>query len=328
MKVFRKFSLNNILYNNTLLKFMSVIIAIVMWAYIIIIIDAPTERTFRDVAINTVNEQVLSDNGYSIERLSVQTASVKIEGSRKIIAKFDSDNIAATLDFSDVNMSKLSSDNIVTVNLKVASEFGDVVSFTPSAIDVHIEPTKYKELEVQYTSSGQLYDDYILDDVKLSQDRIRISGASNNLDNVDHAVVILNLINTKYESYMSGDFSENCDVLLYNSDNRQLSDKESRWIWNSLPEITVSGSLYKVKEAEVLPKLTSGVLSEQLVCEPSTIKIYGNNEQIENYTQIETMPISKSTFEDNSSVMVKLNIPSWMKTVDNISEVQVSANSD
>ena len=37
--------MDKILANNTLLKVVSVIIAIVMWAYIIIIIDAPTEKT-------------------------------------------------------------------------------------------------------------------------------------------------------------------------------------------------------------------------------------------------------------------------------------------
>ena len=58
--------MNKIFANNTLLKILSFIIAIVLWAYIIIIIDAPTEKTFRDVPITTVNEQVISDRGYSI----------------------------------------------------------------------------------------------------------------------------------------------------------------------------------------------------------------------------------------------------------------------
>ena len=51
--------MNKIFANNTLLKILSFIIAIVLWAYIIIIIDAPTEKTFRDVPITTVNEQVI-----------------------------------------------------------------------------------------------------------------------------------------------------------------------------------------------------------------------------------------------------------------------------
>ena len=73
--------MNKIFANNTLLKILSFIIAIVLWAYIIIIIDAPTEKTFRDVPITTVNEQVISDRGYSIEKLSVQTSSVKNRGA-------------------------------------------------------------------------------------------------------------------------------------------------------------------------------------------------------------------------------------------------------
>ena len=123
-----------------------------LWAYIIIIIDAPTEKTFRDVPITTVNEQVISDRGYSIEKLSVQTSSVKIEGQPKVIAKFDSSNIIAKLDFSDVNASKLTSEGVITVNLSVSSEFGDIVSFTTSAVDVHVESTKYKDVDIKIYS--------------------------------------------------------------------------------------------------------------------------------------------------------------------------------
>lgn len=275
-----------------------------------------------------MNEQVINDSGYSIEKLSVGTTSVKIEGSRKVIAKFDSDNIMATLDFSDVNMSKLSPDNIITVNLKVESEFGDVVSFTPSAVDVYIEPTKYKELDVNYMTTGQLYDDYIIDDVVLSQDKVRISGASNKLENVECAKVMLNLINIKYESYVSGKFSEDCDVFLYNAYDKQLSDKEGRWVWNSTPEMTVSGSLYKVKEVEVVPNISGIGENENYTSDIKTIKVYGNNSKIEKIDKINTVLIEKSELEKNPDTAVKLDLPDWMRVVDNISEVKINANSD
>lgn len=328
MKKVKNFRLKKILYNNTLLKVVSILIAVILWAYIIIIIDAPTERTFRDVTINTINEQVLSDNGYSIEKLSVQTATVKIEGSRKIIAKFDSDNISANLDFSDINSAKLADEDVITVNLKVVSEFGDIVSFTPSAVDVHIEATKYKDVDVKYNISGSLLEGYIQGDAELSQEKVRIFGAQANLDQVSYAQVNLDLINTKFDSYSSGELTQDCSVVLYNNDNKPLSEKESRWIWNNSPDITVTCPIYKVVTAVVEPNVSSAALAASLKCEPSFVEVYGDNEKIEDYVHIETMPITQTVFDNDSYVDVKLNIPSWMKVVDNISEVRVSANSD
>lgn len=328
MKKIQKFRLRKILYNNTLLKIMSVFIAVVLWAYIIIIIDAPTERTFRDVTVNTVNEQILSENGYSIEKLSVQTASVKIEGSRKIIAKFDNDNISANLDFSEINPAKLADGETITVNLKVVSEFGDIVSFTPSAVDVHIESTKYKDIDVAYKSSGKLLDGYAQGDVELSQDKVRIFGAQTNLDQVSRAEVNLDLLNIKFDSYSSGELSERCQVALYNNDDRALSERESRWIWNNSSEITVTCPIYKVVTAEVVPNAVSDTVADSLRCEPSFVRVYGDNEKIDDYTQIETLPISQGILDSDSEVKVKLNIPSWMKVVDDITEVKISANSN
>ncbi len=328
MKNIRKLKFRKILYNNTLLKVLSVFIAVILWAYIIIIIDAPTERTFRDVTINTVNEQILSNNGYSIERLSVQTASVKIEGSRKIIAKFDSDNISANLDFSEINTAKLADEGVITVNLKVVSEFGDIVSFTPSAVDVHIENTKYKDVDVRYKSRGQLLDGYVQGDVTLSQDKVRIFGAQTNLEQVAYAEVDFDLINAKFDAYTNGQLNEDCQVVLYNNDDRPLSERESRWIWNNSSEVTVNSPIYKVVTANVVPKAGYDVLNTSLSCEPSTVEIYGDNKIINDYTQIETMLITQSSFGSESEIQVKLNLPSWMKVIDNVSEVKVSANSD
>ena len=53
--------MNKLFENNSVLKIISFIIAVIIWVYIIIVIDAPTERTFREVAIETVNTEVLTD---------------------------------------------------------------------------------------------------------------------------------------------------------------------------------------------------------------------------------------------------------------------------
>lgn len=315
-------------YNNTLLKVLSFAIAIVLWGYIIVIIDAPTERTLRDIPINTVNEHVLSDNGYSIEKLSIQLASVKIEGSRRVIAKFDSDNVVAKLDFSEVNAIKMLSEGVVTVNLRVTSEFGEVVSFTPSAVDVYVEPTKYKDIEVRQTHSGEVLEGYKTGDFKLSQNRVRIFGAQSNIDEVEYAAINIDMINTKFEAYNQGEISQECDVVLYKNDGKEISAKNLRWIWNDSSKIILTCPLYKTKIINIVPDFDDTLSGIHLECNPSSITVYGNNERIADLNEIKTSPMSKNSFENVSSINVKLILPTWVKVVDNIEEVNVSANTN
>ena len=85
------------------------------------------------------------------------------------------------------NAFKLTSEGVITVNLSVSSEFGDIVSFTPSAVDVHVESTKYKDVDIKDTHSGDVMDGYVSGDISLSQDKIRVFGAQSNIDNVSYA---------------------------------------------------------------------------------------------------------------------------------------------
>lgn len=320
--------MDKILANNTLLKVVSVIIAIVMWAYIIIIIDAPTEKTFREVPITTVNEKVFSDNGYCIERLSVQSASVKIEGSRKVISKFDNSNISAKLDFSDVNYAKLSEEGVVTVNLTVESEFGEVVGFTPSTVDVHIETTKYKDIEVKSSIIGETMEGYVNGDINLSQNTIRIFGAQSHIDSVAYAGVSMDLINTDYSAYTDGVLSQDCSVKLYDESGKEVQEKDSKWIWNNTATIKAECPLYKKKKVRVVPSVDDSISASSLRCEPSTVEIYGDNENIQSVNQVRTKTISRDDFGDGNEIWLELNLPSWAKTVDNVTEVKVSANTD
>lgn len=320
--------MRKIFSSNILLMVISLIAAIVLWTYIIVINDAPADKTFRDVPITTVNDNVFSDNGYCIERLSVLGANVRIEGSRRVMSNFDLGNIRATLDFSEIDLSKLEDGATMTVNLNVESQYGDVVGYTPSAVDVYVEKTKYKDVDVNYSSTGEVLSGYRHSDFTLSQNNIRIFGAQSNIDEVAYAGVNIDLINTNYSAYNQGVLSQECAVKLYNSSGQELPEREIRWIWNSNPEITAECLLYKEKSVPIVPNRDGTLQGATLSCEPETVTLYGDNSRLSEVVNVLTQPITMSDFEKTGEVTVKLNLPSWAKTVDDVTEVKISADNN
>lgn len=320
--------MRKIFSSNILLMVISLIAAIVLWTYIIVINDAPADKTFRDVPITTVNDNVFSDNGYCIERLSVLGANVRIEGSRRVMSNFDLGNIRATLDFSEIDLSKLEDGATVTVNLNVESQYGDVVGYTPSAVDVYVEKTKYKDVDVNCSSTGEVLSGYRHGDFTLSQSNIRIFGAQSNIDEVAYAGVNIDLINTNYSAYNQGVLSQECAVKLYDSSGQELPEREIRWIWNSNPEITAECLLYKEKSVPIVPNRDGTLQGVTLSCEPETVTIYGDNSRLSETVNVLTQPITMSDFEKTGEVTVKLNLPSWAKTVDDVTEVKISADNN
>ena len=320
--------MSRIFSNNLFLKIISFFAAIVLWTYIIVINDAPAEQTFRDVPISTVNESIFSDNGYSIENLSVLGATIRIKGSRRVMSSIDNGNISAVLDFSEINPSKLPDSKFVTVNLKVDTEYGDIVNFTPSTVDVYIEATKYKDVDVNYTSAGEVLSGYHHGDFELSQDNIRIFGAQSNIDKVAYAGVNIDLIKTNSSAYNIGRMTQECDVKLYDSAGQELSERETRWIWNSNPEITAECQLFKEKTVPVMADVDGTMAGVTLKIEPSTVTIYGDNMELSSVTAVVTKPVTLADFDKNSEISVKLNLPPWAKTVDNVTEVKASADTN
>lgn len=318
--------MRKIFSSNILLMVISLIAAIVLWTYIIVINDAPADRTFRDVPITTVNDKVFSDNGYCIERLSVLGASVKIEGSRRVMSGFDLGNISATLDFSEIDLSKLGDNKTVTVNLNVTSRYGDVVSYTPSAVDVFIETTKYKDVDVNYTTAGEVLSGYQHGDFTLSQNNIRIFGAQSNIDKVAYAGVNIDLINTNYSAYNQGRLSQECAVRLYDSAGQELTERDAHWIWNSNPEITAECVLYKEKTVPIVPGTDGTMQGAAVTLEPETVTIYGDNALVDNIDEITTKPITRTDFEKGGEITVGLDLPDWAKTVGDVAEVKADAD--
>lgn len=110
---------------------------------------------------------------------------------------------------------------------------------------VHVESTKYKDVDIKYTHSGDVMDGYVSGDISLSQDKIRVFGAQSNIDNVSYASVNIDFINTDYSAYIDGKLKQDCQVKLFDSNGKELTEKDKRWIWNNTPVIQAECPLYK-----------------------------------------------------------------------------------
>ncbi len=319
--------MNKLFENNSVLKIISFVIAVILWVYIIIVIDAPTERTFREVSIETVNTEVLTDAGYSIDRLSSNVASVRIEGSRRVIANFNENNLAVKLDFYGINVSRISEDEPLTVNLSASTEFGDILSFTPSAVDVYVSKTNEKKIDVEVNKTGSLNEGYREGDVSLSTQQITLSGTSENLSNVSRAEVSVDLSSVSSENYEAEAISASSPITLYDQSNKPMTEKDVRWINMDYKEIDITCPIYKVKTVPVSVIYDSGVSGTYNVS-PSQITIYGPYDAIDAIESLSTETIYSNSFNNRGEAEVNLIIPPDIKVDGSTTEVKVSANSN
>lgn len=109
--------------NDVQLIVLSVILAIVMWAFVVTSTNPSVNRTFRNVPILVQNKDALEARGYTIIGLDeASNVNIRVEGTRDKIVGTKQNDIQASIDVKDVK------EGIQSVGVKVD---------TPSGVDFH-----------------------------------------------------------------------------------------------------------------------------------------------------------------------------------------------
>jgi len=114
--------------NDWVLKIISLIGAVFLWMYIIIIVDPPIDITIRDIPIQYIEQTKLASQGLSVVSDKTQTMEIKIRGSRKKLANIDTNAISAIVDLSNVTSVGTHS---LPVNIAIPYEYSEIISRKP-----------------------------------------------------------------------------------------------------------------------------------------------------------------------------------------------------
>ena len=191
---FAKF--NELLHKNSFLKIISLLLAIVVWAYILYAIDPVNEKVFNKVSVNMAFEGSIPDqNGYMYLMADTNfTVSVTVSGSRSGLLNFNEDDIKASL-----NLNEGISEGVCDVKVVIDTGRKDVTvsDYSPKSFSIRFAERKETEFEVELMTEGTLPDGYFIKSSAYSPERIRVSGPAEELAAIDKAYVKINLDNVK-----------------------------------------------------------------------------------------------------------------------------------
>ncbi len=92
----------------------AVVIAIVLWAYIIVIVNPPKSSTVRQVPVGLIGENVLNERGLAIASKQSYTVDVKVSGSRNEILGLSVSDFTAAADVSVLDEGETTMTVVVT----------------------------------------------------------------------------------------------------------------------------------------------------------------------------------------------------------------------
>lgn len=274
--------------NDRKLIALSVLVAVIMWAYVMTSTNPSLSKTVRGVPLTIKNQEVMQKEGYAlVGKDEISNVNVKVEGSRSDLASLSSDDLVASVDLG------VPTEGVKTLNIKVDGPSGiKVESTNPSNVNFKIEKIVKKDLPVEIKIPDKLKESKIINVSEQSTKKITVSGLRKNIDKVDK--IILNIGKDEY-----------LDGKIHDIEARPI-DKSGKTVANvdlSQNDVSISFDVLQSKEVEIELDYEESLPKNMEVIEkkysPNKVIIKGEKSIIDKIDKIKTEKIDLTNLKNN-----------------------------
>lgn len=274
--------------NDRKLIALSVLVAVIMWAYVMTSTNPSLSKTVRGVPLTIKNQEVMQKEGYAlVGKDEISNVNVKVEGSRSDLASLSSDDLVASVDLG------VPTEGVKTLNIKVDGPSGiKVESTNPSNVNFKIEKIVKKDLPVEIKIPDKLKESKIINVSEQSTKKITVSGLRKNIDKVDK--IILNIGKDEY-----------LDGKIHDIEARPI-DKSGKTVANvdlSQNDVSISFDVLQSKEVEIELDYEESLPKNMEVIEkkysPNKVVIKGEKSIIDKIDKIKTEKIDLTNLKNN-----------------------------
>lgn len=236
--------------NNIGLKILSLVCAIIMWVVIINVNDPSDKRTITNVTVDMINQNTLTDLGYTYEILEGSKISVVVKGPKSVISSLDASDIYLCADFSTI--SPLSDFVEITAKCTKAGISENTIEITPkvSAVRINIENRETKNFDVEMSIVGSPANGYAIGNNTVSPASVKITGAESTIESIDKVVAEYDISGATF------DVADGVVLKLYDEEGNLIDD--SKLVY-SRQKVNVKIQILKVKEVPVNYVITGEV---------------------------------------------------------------------
>lgn len=294
------------LSNNTKLKLISLLSAIVLWMYVMAVVDPEETKLFEDIPVSITNLNDLSDKDLVIYPDTEVTTSVYVTGKLSTIQKMSKEDISV---YGQIN-NPIEGKN--EIYLKITPAQRVTYEFKNSIAIVNLEKiiTENKKIEVEVT--GNIKQDIDTINLENNNEEVEVSGPRSLVEKVEKIEAILN------SNKQTDDFDISLDLKPVDKKGNVVSGVE-------LKTSSLNAKVTLLKEKTVPIKVNiEGENTENYKLSQDTVYIKGKRELVDKIEYISTQPINLSSIPKNTTMDISLIIPNGITS--NIKSVSATLN--
>lgn len=298
------------LTNNWGLKLIAILFALILWFAVINIDDPVVSVTFKNVPVQLVNTEVLTEEGMTYEVLDNTDVveNITIYGPRTFVESLHESDIIAKADVNDITVA-----NTIAINVSVDVRNSSKITNIRSSLEwvkLNIEESKSIQLVINATTTGKLASGYIVGGIELDQNRIRVTGPESVVSKIHSAKVNVDVTES------SSDVATYGTVKLYDKDGVEIN---SDLLVKSTDKVHIDVNVVPTKYVPVRYQISGtpadgyDVVEDSITCDIMTVLIAGETEALRNVDEIlisgEELNIEGATEEKEFVLALKNYLP-------------------
>jgi len=282
--------------SRTITIILSVVIALILWSYVIIQVNPTKKETISKIPVQLLNVQTLTARQLAISGDGEYVVDVVVEGRRADIVKIKSEDIVAEADL--FGWSK--GENYIPVNVKVPSAL-KIVEIRSAKIQVTIEDLVALSKPVAVVYRGEFRTDTEEGDVELRPAEVEVTGAKSAVESVNEIRVYIDVedLSADEETFQS-------EVIPLNRAEMPVENVKL-----SSDYVNVSARLLKLKEVPLTVE-TTGNPGEGFGVEinaPGTILTKGTQQVLKEIESFRAEPVDITKMSQSGNVILNILLP-------------------
>lgn len=288
------------LKENTKIKLISLLSAIVLWLYVMAIVDPQETKLFENIPVTITNLDELDSNDFVIYPEANLTTDIYVTGKLSVLKNISKDDITVYGTMSNF----IEGNNGVFLKANISK--GVTYELKPDTIVIPLEKIVQEKRSVDVVVTGKYKNNF--NAVQLEEDSIKISGPRTLVNEVQKLQATLNV-------------DENKDTYTTTLNLVPVNDRGQKVDGVTLETSSVNAtvSLLVEKNVPINPVFAEG--SENLgeyELSQNSITIKGKKDVVDNITSINTKAINLNDINVGSSKDVRLDIPAGIKIDESI----------
>ena len=298
-------------------RIICVLLAIVIWLYVIYNDTPDFEKSFDGVMASITNTAVLTERGLTIYGDATTPVEIVITGRRGDISSYTMSDVAAIVDVSSITEP---GEYALAINPEVP-EGVTVKSYYPKRVTVQVQQVTEKEVDVlvkpRYTTT------LVRGEPVHTVSKVTIKGPASVIDSVSHVEA-----RPAFDEEVTSSITASAVELVACTKSGTVID--SPYLDLTPSEVDVDIPIYDEREIPIKIASLNGYFTDTnafISVSPSTIllrtKVVGGK-SLEGMESIEVAIIDETSLVNSDTVTLDVTLPSGLENVNNIETVKVT----